>query len=144
MKLLWIEEYYQCGCSSEASRKKDLLGYCAKHGTSRSGIYRIPKKGGGAAMRKLEEIEGLVMTQEEWLDKAINRGTSGDMVIDILKDWERERNHLLSLYKRYREGIEKHKRIIQALQGLKVPYLEDSDKELYKLLEEPEGGKEKG
>jgi hypothetical protein len=42
MKILWIEEYEQCGCSSEAHRKKDLLGYCALHGGSRRNIYKIP------------------------------------------------------------------------------------------------------
>lgn len=39
----WMEQYQPCGCSSVAPRKKDLLGYCARHGGDRSVIYRIPK-----------------------------------------------------------------------------------------------------
>lgn len=41
-RYLWIEEYKGCGCSSEAGRKKDLLGYCATHGSSRVNVYKLP------------------------------------------------------------------------------------------------------
>ena len=34
----WLEGY-RCGCSSDAKRKKDLLGYCAKHGDDRDELY---------------------------------------------------------------------------------------------------------
>jgi len=39
----WIEEY-SCGCSSSASSKKKLLGYCAKHGSSKKRSYKIMPK----------------------------------------------------------------------------------------------------
>lgn len=38
---LWVEQYQPCGCSTEAIRKKDLLGYCAQHG----GAYKSRFKG---------------------------------------------------------------------------------------------------
>lgn len=38
---MWFETYRQCGCVIEAHRKKDLMGYCAKHGTDRANVYRI-------------------------------------------------------------------------------------------------------
>lgn len=41
MPTLWIEEY-QCGCSSQADRKKDLLGYCDVHGADAVGSYKLP------------------------------------------------------------------------------------------------------
>ena len=41
-KWVWIEEYESCGCSEDARRKKDLLGYCALHGNSRKNIYKLP------------------------------------------------------------------------------------------------------
>lgn len=35
----WWEEY-ECGCvSSTERRKKDLLGYCAKHGNNRRHVH---------------------------------------------------------------------------------------------------------
>jgi hypothetical protein len=35
----WWEEY-RCGCVSETTaRKKDLLGYCGKHGESRRQVF---------------------------------------------------------------------------------------------------------
>ncbi len=41
--MLWIEEYHGCGCSADAPRKKDLLGYCNIHGGDRRNApYRIP------------------------------------------------------------------------------------------------------
>lgn len=33
-------EEYKCGCVSPNSSKKDLLGYCDKHGADRINIYR--------------------------------------------------------------------------------------------------------
>ena len=37
----------------------------------------------------------MIMTREEWWKKAIEKGTSGDMVTDILGDWEEERRKFL-------------------------------------------------
>ena len=35
----WWEEY-SCGCTSDTvKRKRDLLGYCGKHGGDRKNIY---------------------------------------------------------------------------------------------------------
>lgn len=37
----WFEEY-RCGCVSEtATTKKDLLGYCGKHGDDRRQIFPV-------------------------------------------------------------------------------------------------------
>lgn len=37
----WFEEY-RCGCVSEVvKRKRDLLGYCGKHGEDRRHVHRI-------------------------------------------------------------------------------------------------------
>ena len=33
-RLLWIEQYHGCGCSSGPLSKRKLLGYCADHGNS--------------------------------------------------------------------------------------------------------------
>lgn len=35
---VWVETY-NCGCEMEASRKKDLLGYCGIHGEDRKEIF---------------------------------------------------------------------------------------------------------
>lgn len=36
----WFEEY-SCGCTSETvSVKKDLTGYCGRHGGDRRGVFR--------------------------------------------------------------------------------------------------------
>jgi hypothetical protein len=36
----WFEEYENCGCVSETVKtKKELLGYCLKHGNNRRKIY---------------------------------------------------------------------------------------------------------
>lgn len=41
----WFEEY-RCGCISETvDRKKDLLGYCEKHGDNRVGVFRTFPRG---------------------------------------------------------------------------------------------------
>jgi len=39
-KITWIEEY-KCGCSTESPRKRDLLGYCSKHGDSRKRLHKM-------------------------------------------------------------------------------------------------------
>lgn len=38
----WCEQYRGYGCSTVVPRKKDLVGYCAKHGGDRSLIIRVP------------------------------------------------------------------------------------------------------
>jgi len=43
MKYIWLEEY-RCGCATEEMRKRDLLGYYAKHGEDAIRIYKIPYK----------------------------------------------------------------------------------------------------
>ncbi len=42
-KWLWTEQYRGCGCISEASRKKDLLGYCGKHGSDAITVYKLER-----------------------------------------------------------------------------------------------------
>ena len=39
---IWLEEY-DCGCSFTARTRRELLGYCEVHGSSRSRVHRIPK-----------------------------------------------------------------------------------------------------
>jgi len=39
---MWIEGY-NCGCSSEARYKRDLLGYCAIHGDDRRELHNVRK-----------------------------------------------------------------------------------------------------
>jgi hemerythrin len=34
------------------------------------------------------------MTRQEWYDRAMQHGTSGDMVFDILADWKKEQDTL--------------------------------------------------
>lgn len=47
-RMKYFEEY-RCGCVSESvRRKKDLLGYCAKHGEERIRIHREPPTPAGA------------------------------------------------------------------------------------------------
>ena len=53
-----------------------------------------------------EKIEGMIMSQKEWWRRSVERGTSGDMVMDILGDWKREREYLLSKCKELEERIE--------------------------------------
>jgi hypothetical protein len=38
----WLEEYKSCGCSFVAKRKRDLLGYCERHGTDRKRVIKLP------------------------------------------------------------------------------------------------------
>lgn len=41
----WFEEY-ACGCMSVAvARKRDLVGYCGRHGDGRRNVYRDTGKG---------------------------------------------------------------------------------------------------
>lgn len=61
------------------------------------------------------------MKWEEWWEKSITRGTSGDMVMDILSDWKEERTDLLIKIKELEEEL-KHSRI--------------SDGDLEKLLQD--------
>lgn len=42
-KWFWMEEY-RCGCTYEADRKSDLLGYCGIHGDDRNNLYKLPIK----------------------------------------------------------------------------------------------------
>ncbi len=38
----WLEEYRACGCTFMARTKRELLGYCQKHGNDRRRITRMP------------------------------------------------------------------------------------------------------
>ncbi len=51
-----------------------------------------------------EEIEGMIQSQEDWCKKA-ERGTSGDMVSDILHDWKLEREFLLAELDKMEERV---------------------------------------
>ena len=39
--MIWIEGY-RCGCSADASLKRELLGYCKDHGEDRRELYHVP------------------------------------------------------------------------------------------------------
>lgn len=39
----WYEEYDKCHCSMVTKYKRELLGYCEKHGTSRKYLWKLPK-----------------------------------------------------------------------------------------------------
>ena len=39
----------------------------------------------------------MLRTQKEWKKHALERGTSGDMVFDILEDWEEQINNITTL-----------------------------------------------
>lgn len=44
IKIGWFEEY-GCGCVSEVVKlKKELIGYCAKHGNDRRQVFRVHPK----------------------------------------------------------------------------------------------------
>ena len=45
----------------------------------------------------------MIRSQEEWWKHCMERGTSGDMVIDILEDWKKERNFLLKEIEKLKE-----------------------------------------
>ena len=35
-------EHYKCGCTSDVvARKRDLVGYCGRHGENRSTIHKV-------------------------------------------------------------------------------------------------------
>lgn len=42
MKIIWLEEYKTCSCTYIADKKRDLPGYCPKHGTDRKYIIKLP------------------------------------------------------------------------------------------------------
>ena len=57
----WFEEY-KCGCFSKTDRKRDLLGYCAKHGEGRRNVYSdttIPKRALIALAHHIRKNAGL-------------------------------------------------------------------------------------
>jgi hypothetical protein len=37
----WLEEYWGCSCSAGSLRKRDLPGYCGKHGGDRKAIHDV-------------------------------------------------------------------------------------------------------
>lgn len=41
MKTLWIECYEKCGCSFGPVPRRDLPGYCAKHGNNWKAQYKV-------------------------------------------------------------------------------------------------------
>jgi len=57
------------------------------------------KEGKMTEDEKVKISRPMIMSRDEWFTKSIERGTSGDMVIDILIDWDIERRYLLSLLK---------------------------------------------
>jgi hypothetical protein len=56
MKYVWLEEYH-CGCATEETRKRDLPGYCPKHGEDAIRVYKIPYKMWKAVEDEMEEAE---------------------------------------------------------------------------------------
>lgn len=40
-KTKWIEYYRNCSCSTEEGRKKDLPGYCPRHGSERREVLKF-------------------------------------------------------------------------------------------------------
>ena len=76
----------------------------------------------------------MILQWEEWWEKSITRGTSGDMVLDILSDWKQERNDLLTRNRDLVEGIEKHREGYANYFDPQRFYTND-DRELYKLIE---------
>ena len=49
----------------------------------------------------------MLRTRDEWYEYAIERGTSGDMVFDILKDWGEERESQGKIIRKFQESVEK-------------------------------------
>ena len=39
----WMEEYKTCGCSFVAKLRRELPGYCSRHGTDRRRVTKLPK-----------------------------------------------------------------------------------------------------
>ena len=48
----WIEEYDGCDCTSGATVKRDLLGYCGTHGSARKRAIDVRP----ATVRKVNEV----------------------------------------------------------------------------------------
>jgi len=42
MKLYWIEWYRLCGCSNVTKLRRELPGYCPRHGSDRRSYHKIP------------------------------------------------------------------------------------------------------
>ena len=40
-KFIWIQ-HYKCGCVDTQDRKKDLMGYCGKHGSDSLETLKVP------------------------------------------------------------------------------------------------------
>jgi len=45
------------------------------------------------------------MNQKEWYDQSIKKGTRGDMVFDILRDWEKEHTRIIERLEREKRPI---------------------------------------
>ncbi len=74
----------------------------------------------------MDEVIEIHMTQEEWWKIAIEKGTSGDMVTDILDDWKKERDYLLSLLGGKDKEIQRLKKKISDLYESFNDYTSDS------------------
>ena len=57
----------------------------------------------------MSEDRLMIRSQEEWWKWSFERGTSGDMVVDILEDWKKERGNLLSSLEEANKEIERLK-----------------------------------
>jgi len=61
----YFEVYRNCGCVSKIEqRKKDLLGYCEKHGTDRSEVHHMEDKQVRMARQKAGLTNGTLRLQE--------------------------------------------------------------------------------
>lgn len=38
----WLEEYKGCSCTLVSRYKRDLIGYCGRHGGSMRNTFRLP------------------------------------------------------------------------------------------------------
>ncbi len=47
----------------------------------------------------------MLRTRDQWFEYAIERGTSGDMVFDILKDWKEEREAKERIIREFMEKV---------------------------------------
>lgn len=45
MKILWLECYEKCGCSFGPSPRRELPGYCSRHGNNWKKRYKLPDDG---------------------------------------------------------------------------------------------------
>lgn len=41
MKPIWLEEYNNCSCTFIADKKRELLGWCPRHGTPRKYAVKL-------------------------------------------------------------------------------------------------------